>query len=176
MDTLSRRLAKGDPAAFAELYDACASRLHHYLWSFLGSKEDAEDVLQETFIRLVRSGKRLAKVENPTAFVFTIARNEALRWGKRLGRAESPNQKALDPEMFEEFQEENFRQAESAEAAALALGRLEQASREIVELKIFAGLTFREIAEVTGAPQGTVASQYRAALEKMKSHLAKDWP
>ncbi len=88
MDTLGKRLARGDHAAFAELYDACADRLHHYLMVFLGSKEDAEDALQETFVRLAGNCKRLAKVENLTAYVFTIARNEALRLA---GQTKNPN-------------------------------------------------------------------------------------
>jgi RNA polymerase sigma-70 factor, ECF subfamily len=175
MDTLSKRLAWGDQAAFAEFYDASADRLHHYLWAFLGSKEDAEDVLQETFVRLARSGKRLAKVENLTAYLFTIARNEALRLGSRRGKTKSLAETTPVSGMFEDVQECNSRQVESAEAAALALGKLSQPLREVVELKFYAGLTFREIAEVTGAPQGTVASQYQTALEKMRPFLAKDW-
>jgi len=57
----------------------------------------------------------------------------------------------------------------------MVLSRLDPELREIVELKFFAGLTFREIADVTGCPQGTVATRYRTALETMRSILAKDW-
>lgn len=172
MGPLSKRIAHGDTAAFVEFYDACADRLHHYLWALLGSKEDAEDVLQESFLRLARRGKRLAQIENLTAFIFTIARNEALRWLRRHGNVEHPIDVALGSGRFEVVCGQDF---ERAEAAALALARLSPPSREIIELKIFAGLTFREIAEITGSPQGTVASQYQAALEKMRKTLAKDW-
>ncbi len=55
MENLGARLAEGDQAAFAELYRACADRLHHYLTVRLGSRQDAEDVLQETFVRLARN-------------------------------------------------------------------------------------------------------------------------
>ena len=60
----SRTAGRGDPSAFAELYDACADRVHHYLVVRLGSRADADDVLQETFVRLARTRKRLATVEN----------------------------------------------------------------------------------------------------------------
>ena len=79
MDQRAERLARGDPAAFAELYDACADRVHHYLVVRLGSRADADDVLQETFVRLARTRKRLATVENLVAYVFATARNEAIR-------------------------------------------------------------------------------------------------
>ncbi len=175
MDTLGKRLAQGDHAAFAELYDACADRLHHYLMVILGSKEDAEDALQETFVRLAGNCKRLAKVENLTAYTFTIARNEALRLAGRRKTAASLDATAERQHLFEKVEKDNPRANEYAEAATTALNRLDAELREIVELKFFAGLTFREIADVTACPQGTVATRYRTALEKMRSILAKDW-
>jgi RNA polymerase sigma-70 factor, ECF subfamily len=178
MDTLGMRLAQGDRAAFAKLYDACADRLMHYLTVLLASKEDAEDALQETFIRLAGSCKRLAKVENLTAYTFTIARNEALRLaGRRSNRIKSKPLAATDQaqRLFAIDASRDSRAAECAEAAEKALAGLDTELREIVELKVFANLTFREIADVTGAPQGTVATRYRSALDKMQSILAKDW-
>ena len=175
MDTLGKRLAQGDRAAFAELYDACADRLLHYLMVFLGSKEDAEDALQETFVRLAGNCKRLAKVENLTAYTFTIARNEALRLAGRRKNAASLGATAERQSPFEKVEKNNPQANEYAEAATMVLSRLDPELREIVELKHFAGLTFREIADVTACPQGTVATRYRTALEKMRSILAKDW-
>ena len=83
MDQRAQRLARGESAAFAELYDACADRVHHYLVVKLGSRSDADDVLQETFVCLARTRKRLAAVENLEAYVFATARNEAIRWLQR---------------------------------------------------------------------------------------------
>jgi RNA polymerase sigma-70 factor (ECF subfamily) len=175
MDTLGKRLARGDHAAFAELYDACADRIHHYLMIILGSKEDAEDALQETFVRLAGNCKRLAKVENLTAYTFTIARNEALRVAGRRKKTASFDATVQGQHLFEIAEKENPRANDCAEAATTALNHLDAELREIVELKFFAGLTFREIADVTGCPQGTAATRYRAALDKMRAILAKDW-
>ena len=66
-----------------------------------------------------------------------------------------------------------FGQQDDAEVVAAALGRLTVEDRELVELKVFAGLTFREIADVTGLPQGTVATRYRRAIESMRPWLVK---
>ena len=79
MGDLGDRLARGDRAAFAELYDACADRVHHYLVVRLGSRDDADDLLQQTFLRMARAPQNLATVENLPGYVFTIARNEAAR-------------------------------------------------------------------------------------------------
>src|ERR1700677_2645598 len=86
LNELGDRLARGDRAAFAELYDLCADRLHHYLTVRLQSRVDADDVLQETFVRLARTRRKLAGVENFSAYVFTIAHNEALRLLARRSR------------------------------------------------------------------------------------------
>ena len=83
MHDLAARLARGDEAAFAELYDACADRLHRYLAARLGSRDAASDVLQTAFLRAVKSRRRFRGVENPVAYMFQIARNEAVRAAKR---------------------------------------------------------------------------------------------
>jgi len=66
-----------------------------------------------------------------------------------------------------------FGQQDDAEVIAAALGQLAVEDRELVELKVFAGLTFREIAAVTGLPQGTVATRFRRAIDSMRPWLVK---
>jgi RNA polymerase sigma-70 factor (ECF subfamily) len=175
MENLSRRLAQGDPAAFAALYDACADRVHHYLVVRLGSREDAADVLQETFVRLARNRRRLAGVDNLMAYTFTVARNEAARLARRSRRAGCAGRENL-PSADVLFCPSggDLRAQEAAETVGKALARLEPPLREVVELKVYAGLRFREIAEVTGVPQGTVATRYRAALAKMRTWLVRE--
>ena len=146
MHELAARLARGDEAAFAELYDACADRLHAYLTARLGSRDRAADVVQETFLRAVAARRRFGKVENPIAYLFQIARNEAIRSLTRERRREPPSLSAVD--LF--ATDSSHLNREQAELASAALNRIAPDDRELVELKIFAGLTFREIAEVTG--------------------------
>src|SRR6056297_1658494 len=83
MNDLQRRLAEGEAAAYAELYDWIAGRLYHYLVSQTGTREDAADLLQETFLRIHRSGARLGEVEHLKAYCFRIAHHEMLRWRKK---------------------------------------------------------------------------------------------
>ena len=169
MQQLAVRLARGEEAAFAELYDACADRLHHYLTASLGSRDAASDVLQTAFLRAVKSRRRFRGVENPVAYLFQIARNEAMRWGKqRRG-----NDRPLAAVEIIATNEDAFGQRDDVEVVATALGRLTAEDRELVELKVFAGLTIREIADVTGMPQGTVATRFRRALESLRPWLTK---
>lgn len=169
MHELAARLARGEEAAFTELYDSCADRLHHYVTARLGSREAAADVVQSVFLRAVRSRRRFRDVENPVAYMFQIARNEAARMAKRGGN----NTSTLPSDQLFIEAGDAFGQSDDAEVVAAALSRLESDDRELIELKIFGGLTFCEIAGVTGLPQGTVATRYRRALESLRPWLTK---
>lgn len=163
---LAARLARGDEAAFAALYDAYADRLHGYLTRQLGSRDAASDVVQSAFLRAVQNRKRFRGVENPVAYMFQIARNEAARSFKKryVADAALPEEPGYLPTA-----------ADDAEIVAAALRRLADDDRELVELKIYGGLTFREIADVVGRPQATVATQYRRALESLRTWLTKQY-
>jgi RNA polymerase sigma-70 factor (ECF subfamily) len=171
MDDWAERLARGDPAAFEALYDACADRVHHALVVRLGSRTDADDVLQETFVRLARMRKSLAKVEHLMAYVFAISRNEANRFARCQSRSRAIPTAEL---LFQEGASDDLLERERAEWVAASLECLTPELREVVELKVYAGLTFREIALATGLPQGTVATRYRTAVERLRVQMAED--
>jgi RNA polymerase sigma-70 factor (ECF subfamily) len=173
MATLQARLARGEPAAFAELYDRCADRVGHYLLVRLGSWQDAEETLQETFLRLVRLRVKLAGVENLPAYVLAVARNEAARLAARRAKRQHV---PLDAAALFQLAPSADGTREAAEQAAAALASLDPEWREIVELKTYAGLTFQEISRMTGLPQGTVATRYRTALAKMQAWLGRHEP
>jgi RNA polymerase sigma-70 factor (ECF subfamily) len=173
MATLQARLARGEPAAFAELYDSCADRVGHYLLVRLGSWPDAEEALQETFLRLVRLRRKLADVENLAAYVFTVARNEAARLAAHRARRQ---QVPLGAAALFRLAPSADGAQEAAERVAGALESLAPEWREIVELKTYGGFTFQEISRMTGLPQGTVATRYRSALAKMQAWLGRHEP
>ena len=108
---------------------------------------------------------KLSGVHNLAAYVFTIARNEANRLARRRKREPAGKPGVAADLLFDEAWSDDVSQRETAELVARALGDLPVNEREVVELKTYAGLTFREIAEVTGSPPGTVATRYRTGLE-----------
>jgi RNA polymerase sigma-70 factor, ECF subfamily len=165
---LAARLARGEEAAFAELYDACVGQLYGYLVARLGSRDAAGDVMQSAFLRAVKSRRQFRGVENPIAYLFQIARNEASRPARK--------QSAATPwsEVAEPFAKSNHN-PDDAEAIAAAIARLEPVDQELVGLKIYAGLTFREIATIVGRPQATVATRYRRAIDSLRNWLAKEF-
>lgn len=171
MQRLAERLARGEEAAFAELYDASADRLHRYLAALLRSRETASDVVQTAFLKAVKSRKRFRGVENPVAYLFQIARNEAMRSGSRRRMNERP----LEAADVRAAVSATTGQWDDADVVAAALAKLGDEDREIVDLKLFAGLTFREIADVLSVPLATVATKYRRALESLRPWLEKQF-
>ncbi|HEY2882436.1 MAG TPA: RNA polymerase sigma factor [Pirellulales bacterium] len=169
--SLAARLARGEESAFAELYDTCADKLHRYLAARLGSTDRAADVLQTTFVRAVQNRRRFAGVENLTGYMFQIARNEAARAGKQSQRQKDGCARS---ETIEQTIQDRVA-VEDAELAAAALAKLDAQDRELIELKIFAGLTFSEIAQVIGQPAPTVATRYRRALESLRPWLERQF-
>ena len=108
------------------------------------------------------------------AYVFATARNEAIRLVERQAREGRLRSGLAGKRCSTRRLAMTSSAIETAEWVAASLARLSDDLREIVELKIYADLTFREISEVTGLPQGTVATRYRSALEKMRHQMVKE--
>jgi RNA polymerase sigma-70 factor (ECF subfamily) len=147
--------------AFTSLYDRYGDRLFFYVRTLLGNAEAAEDVVQEAFVRLLRVEPSGPEV--PLApFLFTAARNLAVDAQRRDGVRGKVEASAPAPGSA----------SESDSEFGDLLDTLPAEQREVVFLKIRTGLTFAEIAEVTGLKLPTVASRYRYALEKLSGLLA----
>lgn len=76
-DTLAVGLAAGDERAFAALYDQFGERLHRSAAGMLGRGQDAEDAVQEVFVAIFQSRRRLTDVQDFTAYLFTVLRRVA---------------------------------------------------------------------------------------------------
>ncbi len=168
--TLVESLAAGDPEAFAVLYDRLGSRLIGAARTMSGSIRDAEDVVQDVFVELARSRKRLAGITDLEAYMFTMVRNAVRRRGRRA---------AVDRRALLAIAE--TRRAAGAFTAttelpddelAAAVAALPTDQRDVIALKIDGGLTFAEIAAVMATSLNTAASRYRYALEKLRAALA----
>jgi RNA polymerase sigma-70 factor (ECF subfamily) len=152
------------------LYDRYGEKLYHYLVLKLGSCQDAEDILQEVFYRFSRYSVRWKMIKNHKAFVFKVVRNEANRF---LKQKVSLNKKAeLNPELKNALLsviQGSDREAE--EILTEALARLPDGQREVIILKIFEGMTFKEIARICKLSANTAASRYRYGLSKLRIFL-----
>ncbi|MHC4713272.1 MAG: RNA polymerase sigma factor [Planctomycetota bacterium] len=166
-----RLLAEGRLSALSEIYDILAAGLYGYLRGMLGAAEDAEDALQEVFAKLAEHRRKLVRVEYPRAYVFAVARNEALRLIKFKKRVTFEDNEHMLFAPAAPFPGE--RRALAPEEAQAAMVTLPPLQREVVILKIYEGFTFDEIGRLTGVSPNTAASRYRYGLAKLAGSLRK---
>jgi RNA polymerase sigma-70 factor (ECF subfamily) len=166
-DPLIVGLAEGREDAFAALYDRFGPALFRVAWVMLGSREDAEDAVQEVFVALVRARRALPAVANLRAYLFAALRRAAARRG--ACRHEHP----VSPEDLAQVAAPEPRPLDLGRSVRLerALRALPPPQRELVALKVDAGLTFAEIAACLGISANTAASRYRYALAKLRAAL-----
>ena len=139
-----------------------------FLKAVVCSRNDAEDLLQTVFVRIVQNRHRLAKARRLDAYVYKIARNEAFRFISRRKKNRTFDT-AGEPWLVAA---EDSRQAdETAEQIQAALAQLPQQQREVIVMKIYRQKTFLEISGILGLSQNTVASRYRYGMEKLRTLL-----
>ncbi|MCK4820410.1 RNA polymerase sigma factor, partial [bacterium] len=129
-----------------------------------------EDVLQEVFCRLVRYKVRFRFIRSPSAYIFRIARNEATSF---LKHRKKDLKSFHSIERLSKVIQENLRGSdhEVLNQTAEALAQIPDEQREVIVLKYFEELTFREISNVCGVSIGTVTSRYRYGMQKLRKLL-----
>ena len=155
--------AGGRAGALDEIYEAAAGWIFGLALWRTGSREDACDVVQEVFVRLVEQGDRLRGVRNPRAWILTVAHRVAVDATRR--RRESEPLEAC--QFLESTPGDAGRELDAGRASSLLAG-LPPAQREAVYLRHFADCTFAEIGRVTGVPTFTAASRYRLGIAKLR--------
>lgn len=159
---LARRIAAGDAEAVAQIYDRYAPPLYRWLCALLGSPVDAEDALQEIFVRLASGRARPER--DLRAYLFVAARNEAYAMLRRRQRDEALVEQSI---VAEAGSEAPPRYEANADLVTL-LQRLPLEQREVIALKVAQDLTFAEIATLLKISPHTAASRYRYGIERLR--------
>jgi RNA polymerase sigma-70 factor (ECF subfamily) len=166
-----RRVAEFD---LAEIYARHRQGLFTLALSITRCAAQAEDAVHDAFARLFRARERESgrAVDDPVAYVFAAVRAAAIDQLRRAQRFEKAA-KQRPVSIFVEDPEARATTAERAESVSRALDSLAPEQREIVVLRVYAGLSFAQIAGILAEPLPTVASRYRRSLERLKQHLEK---
>ncbi len=129
----------------------------------------AEDLVQEAFLKLLRQSHKKGCPENVTAWLFQVVRNGAVSWFRKNSRREKHERNHGETRIMwsEPAQEAAIEGAELAEM----LDQLPLEQRELVILRIWAGLSFDEMVTLTGMSRTTVFRKYNEALETLRKKL-----
>jgi RNA polymerase sigma-70 factor (ECF subfamily) len=163
------RVANGDRAALAELYEALGGQALAVALRVLGSRSDAEEVLQDSFVEVWTRAKSYdAERGSARAWVLAIARNRAIdRLRRRGSQARTASGAANEPGVAGATPLELAEQRQSRERIQAALRELTPEQRQVLELGYFEGLSQSEIATRLNEPLGTIKTRVRTALQKL---------
>jgi RNA polymerase sigma-70 factor, ECF subfamily len=184
-ETLMLRYQQGDRSAFAVLVRRHQQPLYNFALRQVRVPQVAEDVVQETFVRVVQNAQDFKHEARFTTWVYTITRNlcidqlrkRALR--KHPSLDESRGEEGDGPTLGEQTAdprasvEREATGTELKERIARAVDKLPDEQREVFLMREISNLPFKEIAEITGVPENTVKSRMRYALERLQEALAE---
>jgi RNA polymerase sigma-70 factor (ECF subfamily) len=175
-EVLVAAVADGDEAALAELYRRHAAGVFAVAARILRHSEQAEDVVQDLFVRLWdHPGQFDAARGSLRSFLLLQARTRSLdvlrAEGARKRREHADGVADLTVDVAGDPEGETLAGAAVGEVRA-AISVLTPTEREAIELAFFGGLTYREVAQVLGAPEGTVKSRIRLGLQRMRRTLS----
>jgi RNA polymerase sigma-70 factor, ECF subfamily len=165
----------GNGEVLVRAFNEARTDLVSSLFFLLGNYEDALDATQETFIKCWRTRAELPEVRNMKAWIFRIGLNAAKDLQRSAWRRRSrplPDATAL-VEKRGLSPEQAFEEREAKERLRAALVDLRPEEKEIFLLRQNASLTYEEIARIKRSPVGTVKTQMRAALAKLRQALAE---
>jgi RNA polymerase sigma-70 factor (ECF subfamily) len=163
--------APGD--VLLRVFNETRDELVSTLWFLLGNQEDAQDIAQEVFLRCWRGQERLTDVQNLKAWMYRIALNAARdhqrsAWNRRVRTV--PGTEAL-PRVDDSSPSKSLEDQETLERLREALTHLRPEEKEVFLLRQNGELTYEQIAELRQRPVGTIKTQMRSALQKLRAVL-----
>jgi RNA polymerase sigma-70 factor (ECF subfamily) len=174
---------KGDVRSFEILLTRHRKPVFNFILRFVGSRETAEDLLQETFLRVIKGAEAYQRQAKFTTWLYTIARNLCVDQSRRAKHRKAQsldapmNSSAESGTLLDVLPSGEMASDRLASNKQLhiklhdALGRLSEEQREVFLMREFLDMPFKEIADVIGVPENTVKSRMRYALEKLRLEL-----
>jgi RNA polymerase sigma-70 factor, ECF subfamily len=171
-------VGRKDPEAFEVLYDRHGGAAYSLAYRIVGDRAAAEEVTQEAFISVWRSGARFDAARGSVrSWLLSVVRNRAIDFLRsRAGKAPKltfDDDAVLEARPAAERTEDEALQRETAAEVRGALGKLPGEQSKVIELAYFGGFSHSEIARILGLPMGTVKGRMRLGLEKIRGELAE---
>ena len=162
VDKLLCRVADGDNNAFEQLYIKTGRGVFAFVLSYLHSRQDAEDVVQNVYLKIKTSVCGYRRGTNATAWILQIAKNSAIDFLRQR------KQQVYLDEIENVGKEDEISGGEVMTAIETTLNEEEQ---RIVILHVLWGYKHHEIGKILSLPTGTVTSKYKRSIEKLQKVL-----
>ena len=169
---LINKCKMGDGEAFRKLISTYRAKLFSYLWRFANSRDIAEELVQETLIKVWRGFKKYDEQKKFSSWLFTIAHNTAmdsLRDKKRSKIFTSIEE--VDDMRFPSRPDEDIIKQENLDLINESIDALSEKQKKVFLLRQYGELTFREISKTMNEPLNTVISHMHYAVKKIKKQI-----
>ena len=180
MDILAE-VSAGNVDAYGKIVGRYNGRLYNFIYRFVGDRETAEDIVQETFLRAFRKRKEYRAIANFSTWLFTIAGNLAkseLRRRKRWRMFSLERDEETDTGM--ELPDNSAPPDKVAESSLAdvqiqeAIASLPDNYKQVILLRDVQGMSYQEISEIVDCPVGTVKSRVNRARLKLQQKLKSE--
>ncbi len=169
--------AAGEASAFDELFARYGQKIYNFFLRSLGSVELAQDMAQETFLRLIQARLRYRPDRSFASWLYTIAMNllrDQYRQKKRRSgvvKAQDFNAVTAAPHQIHADPESELQEDGRKQAIAAAIRRLPEQQRQVILLAKYQGLSYKEVAEVLGISEVAAKQSAYRALKQLRREL-----
>jgi RNA polymerase sigma-70 factor (ECF subfamily) len=173
---LMRLVQAGDVSPASEIYDRYSSRIYNFAYRFLRNSEAAEDATQEVFVKMLKHANQFHGDAKLSTWLFSITANWCRDY---LRKADNKAKEAEDvlfqlPAPSEHAPDRNLERRQDEQRIQKALAALTPEQREAILLSRYQGLSYAEIAQISGCSEGAVKTRVFRAMETLKKALAGD--
>jgi RNA polymerase sigma factor (sigma-70 family) len=171
---LMRLVQAGDFSPASEIYDRYSSRIYNFAYRFLRNSEAAEDATQEVFVKMLKHANQFHGDAKLSTWLFSITANWCRDY---LRKSDNKAKEAEDvlmtlPAPSELAPDRNLERRENEQRIQKALTALTPEQREAILLSRYQGLSYAEIAQISGCSEGAVKTRVFRAMETLKKALA----
>jgi RNA polymerase sigma-70 factor, ECF subfamily len=173
---LMRFVQAGDLSPASEIYDRYSGRIYNFALRFLKNAEAAEDATQEVFVKMIRHASQFQGDAKLSTWLFSITANWCRDY---LRKADNKSKESDDvlvtlPAPLDQAPDRHLEQRENEIRVQRALQALTPEQREAILLSRYQGLSYAEIAQISGCSEGAVKTRVFRAMETLKKALTAE--
>ena len=158
--------------AFSELLDVCQERLYWHIRKIVGTHENADDVLQNTFIRIYKSIQNFQEKSSLHTWMYRIAYNESIRFLEKNNKRSYDNIDDISSNHLEVlFEDEYFDGDEVQKKLNTIINGFKEKQKRVFQMKYFDDLSFRQISEILKVSESTLKSSYYSAVKTIEEKI-----
>lgn len=159
-------------SAFSQLLDIYQERLYWHIRKIVVTHENADDVLQNTFIRIYKSIQNFQEKSSLHTWMYRIAYNESIRFLDKNKKKDYDNIDAISESNLEVlFEDEYFDGDEIQKKLTKIINKFSVKQKRVFQMKYFDDLSFRKISEILEVSESTLKSTYYAAVKIIEEKI-----